>query len=416
MSNIFWVFFQIYRIAIAILVQIVRWTLPLWPEKIQNTFALRDEAILPLLAERPIWIHAASGEIEYAKPIIRRIQTDFPKVPILISYSSPSAEKLLPTCTELLKTFPLPWDTRFQMKRCLNMLKPRMILIARTDLWPELLYQSQKAQVPTLLFALTLSKDSSRLDKKFRWFFRTLLSLLSEIHTVAEEDQKALQELRVSCKTRRTGDARYDQVTYRRSHPHFSETKPEFLKGKTLILGSTWPEDEAVLLPSLSDFVARGNSVVIAPHELKLKHLESLQSQFKALNFSVKLFSERKSEGPAQILILNQIGVLADIYAWGDCAFVGGSFKEKIHSVMEPLSHGLPVAVGPYHLNNREACDFQKVAWGGLYAVTPTKNQSELRTWLDKILSQNFEKDRLIQEVKSRTGGTEAVMEFIRNH
>lgn len=409
-------FLLVYRLLLHFLIAAARWTLWFWPEKAQKTFELKDSGRLPLLAEDPIWIHAASGEIEYAKALIREIQREYPTVPLVISYSSPSAERLLPEESERLKTFPLPWDSRKESQRVFEMLKPRMLLIARTDLWPELLYQARKHQVPTLLFAMTLSEDSSRLKIWARWFFRRLLGLLTEIHCVGPEDKANLESLSTSTQILQTGDARYDQVIYRRQHPRLNEAKSSCLQGKTLIAGSTWPQDEAVLLPAVSDFLSAGNSLVIAPHELKIKHLAGLEESFRVKGFSVARFTEHRKWDRLHVLILDQVGILADIYSWGSCAFVGGSFRDKVHSVMEPLSHGLPVAVGPLHTNNREACDFQKLQWGDSSPVTVVHSATELKSWLDQILTKGFDHTRLKREVESRTGGTQAVMTFIRKH
>jgi 3-deoxy-D-manno-octulosonic-acid transferase len=136
-------------------------------------------------------------------------------------------------------------------------------------------------------------------------------------------------------------------------------------------------------------------------------------------------YSQTENWSQHQVLILDQIGCLQEIYAWGDLAFVGGSFKDKVHSVMEPLAAGLPVMVGPHHNNNREALHFQNVHVHGYPAVSVVHSSQDVTQNL-KELAQYFLKNSrpnswpeiqksLRQRVHEKSGATSKLVDQIES-
>jgi 3-deoxy-D-manno-octulosonic-acid transferase len=160
-----------------------------------------------------------------------------------------------------------------------------------------------------------------------------------------------------------------------------------------LILGSTWPQDEAVWIPAFCELLRKGNlgRVILAPHEISSQRLEDIQNQLRAQQVTFCLYStlsnsSLQNETSYKVLILDQIGILPEIYAFGDIAFVGGSFRGKVHSVMEPLAWGLPVATGPFFSNNREALDFSKKTFSkNIFMVTPVFSTQDCLQWIKNI-------------------------------
>src|SRR5690606_3292113 len=98
------------------------------------------------------------------------------------------------------------------------------------------------------------------------------------------------------------------------------------------------------------------------------------------------LYSSATKWQDEDVLLIDQVGILAEIYTWGNLAFVGGSFRTQVHSVMEPLAASLPVIVGPHHHNNREALTFKNQNLGGQPVVTEVKDTETLATTLTAIL------------------------------
>lgn len=387
------------------------------PAKIKEMIKDRDFDRYVPLQSKPIWIHASSGEIEYAKSVIRSLKEYFPQIPILVTYFSPSAKKLIQNFEGVDLTVALPWDDRNSVKSFLKHFNPRALLIARTDVWPEMSYQVEQLGIPALLFSATLSDNSSRRSLFSGSLARWAFNRLTLIHCVSESDEINFLELNVRTPVEVMGDTRYDQVAYRLRHPRpvKTELKPKSAT-KVFVAGSTWPQDEEIVLPGLKDFIASGGKVVIAPHEISETHLKDIEDQFKAQGYSWVRYSRVSQWESENILLVDQIGCLQELYTWGSVAFVGGSFKDKVHSVMEPLCVGIPVLVGPKHSNNREALQFSKYKLqNDLFIVQSVQSPSDFSESLKRFLDQDFSKE-ISEKITQKMGATIHVMDWLQRH
>lgn len=381
--------------------------------KLKEFLADRQPHTLPELEASCIWIHASSGEIEYAKSVIRALKAEWPQKPIIVSYFSPSAKKLIHHFPGVAATFALPLESQSEIKRHLNHFRPECLLIARTDVWPELVFQAKKRNIPCLLFSATLSSDSSRKFGISGLLTRFALNQLSEIHCVSEGDLNEFQQLKIETKIFSSGDTRYDQVLYRLQNPNpiKLELKPN---QKTFVCGSTWPEDEDVLIPAFPELIRKGYKIILAPHEVSTQHLEQITLKLKKKDLTYTYYSKAKNWSE-DILLVDQIGCLQEIYTWGQIAFVGGSFKEKVHSVMEPLAAGLPVFVGPHHQNNREALQFQHYTEADLSAVMEIKRSDDLPYFIQKLEPHlpNL-KSKIHQKIIEKSGATDKLIKQLK--
>ncbi len=381
-------------------------------------FHNRNNLIIESEKNRPVWIHAASGEIEYARPFIRSFKTKYPHIPILVTTTSRSSQHILKNLTEVDFWGPSPWDSIYHTKQFLQKWKPRALLIARTDLWPEIIYQCQQLNIPRLLFSAHLQfSNSSSLLNDFKIY---LLKQLSLILAVSDQDVANLK-IRGISHVLFCGDTRYDQVFFRLNHPKklkdsLMPKDEEFV----FIAGSTWPEDEAHLIPAISEAISRQHNIkiIIAPHEVDENHLRTLELNLKNKNLNYQRYTSATSWSPNSVLIVDQIGILAEIYTWGQIAFVGGSFKKQVHSVMEPLAAGLYTLVGPYYENNREAIEFQSVQVEQHSLVYQVNNWIEIAEHIQKINSifQKNTQEKIGAIVKKKTGATEKMMNYLEKN
>ncbi len=374
-------------------------------ERLKNQWAFIKNSVIPL--ESPIWIHAASGEIEYARPLIREFKKQFPKIPIVVTYSSPSAKKILVKMTDVDAWGPSPWDSIKACQNFLDRVRPRAVYFARTDVWPEISYQLKLKKIPSTLFSATFAKNSSRLKGLTKFLTIWTLNQLTQILVVSGEDQKQLQDCDFQ-KSIVIGDTRYDQVFYRLENPqHVNENSRPTSDFKILVAGSTWPEDEIVLFSWFAQNRLKNSvKLLLAPHEISSDRLLKITSFLKSENIDCQLYSENKP-WTADVLIVDQIGILAELYTWGTAAFVGGSFRKQVHSVMEPLASGLTVSVGPFHQNNREALEFQKQAF-----VHKVESPEDLEVfWQFSVALSPANRSNLSAEVKARTGSTQKIVQ-----
>lgn len=358
-------------------------------DKNQGVFVLKNNAGAAALASaRPFWIHAASGEIEYARPVIRELKKNFPEVPLLVTFSSPSAKKILSGLSEVDAWGPLPWDQKKSCRKFLDRWQPRCCLIARTDVWPVMAEMCREKAIPSLLFSATFASNSSRLRGLSARVTAWALNQLSEIHCVSAEDVKELQSLSLRVPVQIHGDTRFDQVFHRLEHPKAvkTELKPSGAL-PVLVAGSTWEEDERILLPAFKALQGRCKWI-LAPHEVHASHLNSLCAELDNAGLRYCRYSTAKVWGEEDVLLIDQVGILAELYLWGTLAFVGGSFRKQVHSVMEPLAAGLPVVVGPCHQNNREALVFKEKTLAERRVVTVVQSTEEMTAALPGLLEK----------------------------
>lgn len=407
----------LYRILIAPLFILVLPIAALFNSKIREGLRLRRERrVYPELNQRPVWIHASSGEFEYAKSLIRELKARLPFIPVVVTYFSPTYAKNVQNFPGVDFSLPLPLDLPGPVNYFLKRVNPRALLLSRTDFWPELLVQTRKRGIPVQVFSYT-QKSPADMNWLAKFAARWRLHMLDQIHCVSAEDKINLETLKINTPVHVLGDTRYDQVQYRLDHP---KQLPAALKPREnipcLIAGSTWPEDEQVLLPALKPLLAAGKvQLIMAPHEPTEKHIHELKLQMRAHGIAFTLFSSGQPWRDSQVLLVDQVGWLAELYAWGDMAFVGGSFRKTVHSVMEALGAGLKTFVGPLHLNNREAIEFQSVKAAGLKAVTEVRDAGQWRKEIEGISLEELHvfKKEFSKEFAARLGATKKLVELV---
>ncbi|MGE0527896.1 MAG: 3-deoxy-D-manno-octulosonic acid transferase [Bdellovibrionales bacterium] len=408
----------LYRLFIIPLVALILpFFLPFLP-KLRSGLGLRLRPLkIPEFANDPIWIHAASGEFEYAKAVIRELKLRHPDIPIVVTYFSPTYRRAVETFEGIDFACPLPLDLPGPCASFLKRVHPRALWIARTDFWPEMITQTARRKIPRLVFAYT-QRDPSQMNILSRALRRWVLIRLDQILCVAEGDREALKRLGLDdgVSVSVAGDTRYDQVEYRlrTGRPLPPDLKPD--PGRfCLVAGSTWEEDELVLIPAVQELLKAGRlKLIVVPHEPTDAHLKRLRTRLEAYGLTAALFSSEASWPHRHALIVDEVGVLAELYRWGDFALVGGSFRKSVHSVMEALGAGCRTFVGPKHHNNREALEFQALRFAGQPGVTVVADSGDLRAQLEKAtaareaLSQ-FRQD-LIAEFQRRRGASERVV------
>lgn len=378
----------------------------LFNRKISEGMRLRRKSYVPPeFKSQPVWIHASSGEFEYAKSLIREIKTRWPDLPVAVTYFSPTYARNVENFPGVDFAQPLPLDLPGPCSSFLKKIKPRILLIARTDFWPELLSQVRSRKIPIHVFSYT-QRDPGQMGRTSRWVNRWRLKLVDQVHCVSQFDLQAVQTLVPEAHADQLGDTRYDQVRFRLDNPKTLPAKFIPPRDKpVLVAGSTWPEDEAVLLTALKELLqSEKMRLVLVPHEPTPEHIRDLRAQIEKLKLSTD-----------HVLLVDEVGWLAEIYAFGDMAFIGGSFRKTVHSVMEALGAGLMTYVGPKHLNNREAIEFQHVTCNGIPAVTAVADAVQWEEFLKYRLREDFPsfKQALKTAFGSRLGGTHRLIERI---
>ncbi len=347
---------QVYRFMYLLLKMVLIVFRPFFATRTQEwitmRFAVQSAKFENLNLINSIWIHASSGEIEYAKDLIRELKRKYPDRPIVVTYSSASAEKLFENIRNSVDFFvPLPWDDVYSISQFIKKIDPALLIISRTDLWPEMIYQCSNKKI-----SIGLISYFPFLSFWNRWYLKNLLSKFQFVSCVDQKTKLKIRALLGPSSTVITadGDTRFDQVFFRLSQ----NSKIEILSNSPVFtFGSTWPEDEENCEKFWSYLLQNNHRLIISPHDVSLQNVERLCLWLKQKNYSFRKLSDFDSniDFNFPILLVDRIGILADIYRFSNFAFVGGSFKSRVHSVMEPLCCGIPVFVGPLIKNSPEA-------------------------------------------------------------
>ncbi|MCB0394981.1 MAG: hypothetical protein KDD25_10495, partial [Bdellovibrionales bacterium] len=257
-------------------------------------------------------------------------------------------------------------------------------------------------------------------------FFQWKLGLIDQIFCVSENDRLAF--LKVSdTPTKPTGDPRYEQVMERLKESRFkldlNTPEPIFL------FGSTWREDEAQLIPEFSNWIAKGVRLILVPHEPKAETIAQIEEDLK--NLKVESVRWSQMEGQIQlwnansVLIVDRVGILAELYKVATFAFIGGSFRKSVHSVMESLGCGNQVFVGPEIQNNREAIEFSKMPLEKNLSTDSIVTIVESGDHLSEKIANRIKwtpeqrlkiRDHILSEMQGRLGASDRILNELKNN
>lgn len=369
-------------------------------------------------SKKTIWFHSSSlGEFEQAKPIIEKLYNN-KNVNIIISFFSPSGydnSRKYPYADIIIY---IPFDTKVKAEKFINIVQPDLAILMRYDIWPNMIWQMKQYNIPIFLVDATMKKSSLRAVPGIRSFHKTLFQNISKILTVSKADAEAFKIF--NCKEEKikvVGDTRFDRV-YQKSLEARDKLliQPSVLVDKkVLVAGSTWEQDEEAILPAFIKLAKYDKDVllIIAPHEPNLLHLEKIENEFAGILKTIR-FSHLNNYSGEQVIIVDSIGILLTLYTYADIAFVGGSFKQGIHNVLEAAVYGIPVMFGPKIENSQEAQQLREEG-GGLVVRGKKEAYRRMRTLFSNQHVCEYRGKISMELVLKNVGATEKIIKEIEN-
>ncbi|MCX7875023.1 MAG: 3-deoxy-D-manno-octulosonic acid transferase [Melioribacteraceae bacterium] len=368
--------------------------------------------------KKMIWVHSASmGEFEQAKPIIEKIKSQ-KNVNIIVSFFSPSGynNSLKYPYADVIVYF--PFDTSFAAERFLKLVQPDIAIFMRYDIWPNMIWKLEKSKIPFVIVDATMRKKTARKWLVAKSFHKSLFNSFTKILCVSVNDVNNFLEFDINpSKLNAVGDTRFDRVYQKSLQAKEKKIFKDSFFGnkKVFVVGSSWENDEDVLIPAIIKLLKFDKDVVviIVPHEPTLIHIENLENQFHNIEKTIR-FSLLNNYQQERIIIIDSIGILLTLYYYADVAYVGGSFKQGIHNVLEPAVYSIPILFGPKNENSQEAQALKKL--GGAFEI---KNKKEAYKILRKLLSDDTlrkEKGKLCSDyVLENIGATDKIIKEIYN-
>lgn len=365
--------------------------------------------------EQIIWAHCASvGEFEQGRPVFEQIRKDYPKYKLLLTFFSPSGYEAKKDYKGADWVFYLPVDGARNAKRFLEIVHPSLVIFVKYEFWYYYLKKVKYRNIPLILISAIFRND----DSSLKWYKKIQLIMLTRFDHLFVQDEASkivMDEHGLSNNTTISGDTRFDRVVAIANEWQPIPEIEDFLgKNRAIIAGSTWPEDEAVLLKLQSQLSIKSLKLIIAPHEIENKNIDLLINQFpQAIKFS-DWRKSRRYEYNYQTLIIDNIGMLSRLYYYGFINYVGGGMRALgVHNVLEAAVYGKPVIYGKYYQRYAEAINLIDSGGAKSFDTEDELNKIILRFMTDKHFYYTTSNNAK-EFVHQNTGATAKILSFIQ--
>jgi len=391
----------LYTISIHLYVIVIRVT-ALFNSKAKLWIKGRN-AIFKKLAEATkedqniVWFHCASlGEFEQGKTIIKGYKIKYPTHKILLTFFSPSGYEISKKYDVVDWVFYLPLDTKKNAKQFINIVNPIKVIFIKYEFWFNYMHEINKNNIPFYSVSSIFRKEQSFF--KYDWFAKQLNNV-SHFFVQDQNSKELLKNIGFSNCTV-TGDTRFDSVITNTQNAISIPLIEKFSENKTTVIcGSTWPKDEALLAKYIKE--NPNYNYIIAPHEMH--HISTLKNQTDALLFSKANNTNIKN---INVLIIDSIGILSNVYKYGDLAYIGGGFGSGIHNILEAATFGLPLVFGPNYQKFKEANELIE-----LEGAKSISNYLELETSILSFI--DFNNSICKNYIESNAGATDIIISSI---
>jgi 3-deoxy-D-manno-octulosonic-acid transferase len=359
-------------------------------------------------------MHCASlGEFEQGRPLLEKLKQQHPGLPIILTFFSPSGYEIRKNYQGADAVHYLPMDSPTHAAMLLDRFNPALVLWIKYDFWYFYLQEISKRKIPLLLVSAVFRNE----QPFFKWYgslWRQILLQFTKLFVQNDESEELIKKLHLHLNVSKSGDTRFDRVSSIAEAPKPVEGLKDFCnERKVIVAGSTWEEDEDEWL----HYVNSHPQIVfiIAPHVVDREHISNLSSRFpKSITYSQLMTLPTLNQG--HVLIIDNIGMLADLYQYADITYVGGGFGDNgLHNILEAAAYGKPVIIGPEYERHYEAAEMLEK--GGLFLI---RNALELERLLEELFTD--EKKRLMagiaakEYVQNNKGATDRILEYIQEN
>lgn len=396
----------IYSLGLALYALLLRLASPFVPKA--AAWVAGREGLLPRIAQAlaadtapRLWVHCASlGEFEQGRPLIEGLRTQYPGHKVVLTFFSPSGYEVRKSWAGADYVFYLPLDTADNAQAFIRSVQPKLAIFVKYEFWYFFLRELRQQQIPAVVVAAIFRPDQV-FFRPWGSFFRKILGELSHIFTQNEASAELLRGIglaRVSV----AGDTRFDTVAATALAPARPLPLAEAFVADgapTLVAGSIWPEDLPTLAPLLRKH-ARGMRFIVAPHEVSEAHLLEVEAALPGLTVRYSRATPA-TVAEARLLLIDNVGMLSQLYRFGRFAYIGGAFGAGLHNTLEAAAFGLPVFFGPRYQRFQEAVEL--VELGCAFSVQSAQQ-----------LESAF--DRLYYNEEARLKVQDMSLEYVHTH
>lgn len=388
------------------------------PKELRLKWLEEKQGKLPQM-DHSIWVHAVSvGEVNAAIKLLRRLRGKYPDMPIVLSTITDTGQKVaLDKVPEGVSVVYLPFDIKLFLEKAFRRVKPKMLIVMETELWPNIFRLACKRNIPVIILNGRISEKSSQGYKKISFFMKKVFSYVTVFSMQSSLDAQRLKAIGADEKhVLVSGNFKFDM--------EMSDKMPvwtEAVKGPVLMAGSTHRgEEELVLSAWLQNCVKfPGLRLILAP-----RHPERFSEVADLLKVTGVSFVRRSELGDyasaggpfrEKVLLLDSVGELSSVYAIADIAVIGKSFfGTGGQNPLEPAYWGKPILCGPHMENFPFMQEFYDE--GAAFEVEAGSLADKIGELLadPELAKAAGDKARRIYESKS--GAVEKAMEIIEKY
>lgn len=363
------------------------------PAALSPRFGLETDLELAALAEKgPIWVHAVSvGETMAVKPLLAALKQAYPGRPLILSHMTETGRSVARTIGSVDHCLYFPFDYPGAVRRVLTRVRPSLVVIMETEIWPNFLRVARQLDIPTVIVNGRISDRSLGRYLRLRSFFRPVLAQVTTFCMQTAEDARRIEAIGADpARVRVCRNLKYDIPTALPTEEERADLRAAYRLPDGIPVftaGSTHPGEETAVLEAFRSLLATGQEAVLV---LVPRHPERA-GEVAALVPQAGLPCRRRSQldavdGPLEscgVLLVDTVGELMRLYAVSDLVFVGGSLVAVGgHNVLEPASLGVAVLFGPHMSNFREIAAMMVAAGSGIQLA----DGSELARQLVELL------------------------------
>jgi len=319
---------------------------------------------LPRVDGKPlIWVHAVSvGEVLAVSRLVKELDAALPEHTIVISTTTRTGQALARERFGAERVFYSPLDFPWAVRAHFNALRPRMLVLAETEFWPNLLAGCFRRGIPVAVVNARISDRSWPRYRRLRRLWQPILSKLSRLMAQTEVDAERLRS--IGCRPERVavaGNLKFDvRAAEESAAARLLQAGVHSLR--LIVAGSTLEGEESALLEAWAQLLSIDAqlALVLAPrHPERFGAVASLLDRsgrkwIRRSEWSAEATSAPRSLQPGEVVLLDTIGELASVYSLASVAFIGGSLVPAGgHNPLEPAQFGVPIVIGPHYANFR---------------------------------------------------------------
>ena len=397
-----------------------------WPLAIAERFGFVPRNKLATIAGHPvIWLHAVSvGEIIAARPLLKALRNRYPNHAIVVTNTTETGKTTASGFPEIDLCLYFPFDFFPSVSVMLRAVKPRIIIIMETEIWPNFSRASARRHIPLLLANGRISDRSFRRSLAFSWFFRPALNCFTAICMQSDIGKERITALGANHQiVRITGNLKNDIPTCPASEEGRLQLRSCYAippDCNVITAGSTRDEEEQYLISAYKELSAEFEDlflVLVPRHPVRAGEIAVLLDKSGLRYQRRTALSNSQPLQCGDVLLVDTVGEMISLYALSDLAYVGGSLVPTGgHNLLEPASVGVPSVFGPFMANFREIEALVLQYGAGIQVMNQQELTDAFRTLitsseLRKVLGQNG-----LKLLRDNGGATERHLDAINGY